>query len=135
MSYGEGYMKYKQIDFNSIQITCKIDSTYIRLSDDLAGFYALHSQNNLNDVRLKIITNSKNIIEKSIFPYIHEGNIGKRCIINGRCFFTSEPTIILQEIKFIDKFVAGSASTPNTDKMVQPQPKRNNNYEIDFSAD
>lgn len=79
-------MQYKQIDFNSIQLICKIDSEYIQLTSGMAGFYALHSQNNFNDVRLKIITNSQNIIEKSIIPYIHRNNAGKRCIITGRCF-------------------------------------------------
>lgn len=124
-------MQYKQIDFNSIQIICKIDSEYIQLANGMAGFYALHSQNNFNDVRLKIITNNRNIIEKSIFPYIHEGNTSKRCIITGRCFFTNEPTIILQEIKFIDKFVIRAASN---NAEITRQPDKGNNY-IDFSAD
>lgn len=124
-------MQYKQIDFNSIQIICKIDVAYVRLADDVVGFYALHSQKNFNDVRLKIITNNRNIIEKSIFPYVHEGNVGKRCIVSGRCFFTNEPTIILQEIKFIDKFVIRETSN---NAEITKQPDKDNNY-IDFSAD
>ncbi len=128
-------MQYKQIDFNSIQLICKIDSEYIQLTSGMAGFYALHSQNNFNDVRLKIITNSQNIIEKSIIPYIHRNNAGKRCIITGRCFFTSEPTIILQEIKFIDKFVVRNTNADadtNTDAYAQAD---KNNNRIDFSKD